>query len=144
MFYALAILYSTIFCTLHRLIIAVDVIDPYNYEYKVEGDQYRVGEMYEYRAKGAYRVPLPDAVKQVVIYSVSGENSGYAKKVSYQTEGRGKHGENKVEERKPNNNRRYSQLSDDFIYTTTDPHVIMDTAVIPSPDTVTNPALFDD
>ena len=104
MFYALAIVYSTIFCTLYRLIIAVDVIDPYNYEYKVEGDQYRVGEMYEYSAEGAYKVPLPDAVKQVVIYSVSGENSGYAGKVSYQTEGRGKHGENKVEERKPNNN----------------------------------------
>ena len=144
MFYALAIVYSTIFCTLYSLIIAVDVIDPYNYEYKVEGDQYRVGEMYEYSAEGAHKVPLPDAVKKVVKYSVPGKNSGYIKKVSFQTEGRGKHSENKVVERKPNNNRRYSQHSDDFIHTTTYPHVIMDTAVIPSPDTVTNPALFDD
>ena len=125
--------YMIVFCTIYRITVAIPLSDGYKYEYQVDEDNHdehvNHGEIFGHKIKEKFKVLLPESL----VLSVPSEDSGYISSVYMQ-----KH---RIEKGVGKKHHRIHNMPSD-IYTTTYPRIIMDTTVIPSPDTVTAPAQF--
>ena len=125
--------YMMVLCTIYRITVAIPLSDGYKYEYQVDEDNHdehvNHGEIFGHKIKEMLKVPLPESL----VLSVPSEDSGYISSVYMQKD--------RIEKGGGKKHYRIHNMPSD-IYTTTYPRIIMDTTVIPSPDTVTAPAQF--